>query len=320
MLFRKGEALQALTGATLAAFDKTGTLTKGAPQIAAIQCVADVTEDALLRIAAAIEAHSEHPLAKAVLNAAAARQIVLPHAIDIEAVPGQGLTGVVDGVRIYIGTSAYLNAQDISCAALIAPEGTALYVAKDGTLCGILRVTDTVKPEAKDIIDALHVRGFGTALLTGDTHTAASEIAAQTGVTEIAASLLPKDKVTTLKAFDKKTIFIGDGINDAPVLAAADVGIALGTGTDIAIESADIVLMSGDLNGVVKAIDISQATMRNIRQNLFWAFGYNVLLIPVAAGALYPFTGLLLSPMLAAGAMALSSVFVVTNALRLRWA
>lgn len=278
----------------------------------------------MLRLAAAAEAHSEHPVARAIVEAAGAD---LPETERVEAIPGFGITAIVEGRSLLAGADRLmaregvdLQGLDGKAAELAARGETPLYVALDGGVAALLGVSDPVKPGSRAAVDAFHAQGLKVAMLTGDNEGTARAIAAELGIDELRAGLLPGDKAGVLKelqAAHGPAAFAGDGINDAPALATAEAGIAIGTGTDVAIEAADVVLMTGDLRGVVNALHLSRATMRNIRQNPVWAFGCNILLIPVAAGVLYPFGGPLLSPMQAAGAMALSSVFVVTNALRL---
>ncbi len=299
ILFRKGEALQTLQDVTLIAFDKTGTLTFGKPRLTDLVPAPGEKADDLLRLAVA----------------------------DFQSVSGMGVAGVVERRKVAIGAARYMtslgfdaSAFDESAAALAEEGKTPFYVAVDGKARAILCVADELKPTTKPAIDALHAIGVKTAMITGDDARTANAIARRLGIDEVVAGVMPDGKVATLERLREgnKVAFVGDGVNDAPALAAADAGVAIGTGTDIAIEAADVVLMSGDLAKVPAALAISRATMRNIKQNLFWAFGYNALLVPVAAGALYPVNGMQLSPMLGAGAMALSSVFVLTNALRLR--
>ncbi|WP_375691856.1 heavy metal translocating P-type ATPase [Pseudooceanicola sp. LIPI14-2-Ac024] len=329
VLFRRGDALQSLQGVRAVAFDKTGTLTEGRPALTDLDVLAGFDAAEVLRLAAAAEAGSEHPLARAVVEAAAARDASpLPQAHDMQADPGFGLSATVEGRAILIGAARLMAREGIdhdaltpAADALAARGRTPLYVAIDGRAAALIGVADPVKPTARAAISALRARGIRTVMLTGDTAATARAVARELGLDEARAELLPVDKpeaIAALQADLGPAAFVGDGINDAPALARADVGIAMGTGTDIAIESADVVLMSGDPEAVVTALAVSARVMANIRQNLFWAFGYNTLLIPVAAGVLDPATGLLLSPMLAAGAMALSSLFVLGNALRLR--
>ncbi|MEL6518015.1 MAG: heavy metal translocating P-type ATPase [Pseudomonadota bacterium] len=324
VLFRKGEALQQLRAARVVAFDKTGTLTRGAPVLTRVATVEGWSEAAVLRLAAAVEARSEHPVAFAVVQGAQARGIAIPEVTAFAARVGQGAEASVDGRFVQVGTARWLGgagALQSDMEAGAARGETAFLVAVDGAVVAALAVADPAKPEAAGVIAGLKAQGLHVVMLTGDARATAEAIAAQMGIDAVMAELRPDGKQAALQALRDAhgtVAFVGDGINDAPALAEADVGIALGTGTDVAIEAADVVLMSGDMRGVTRARGISGAVMRNIRQNLFWAFAYNTALIPVAAGVLYPLTGTLLSPMLAAGAMALSSVFVVVNALRLR--
>jgi P-type Cu+ transporter len=327
VLFRKGEALQTLQDVTLIAFDKTGTLTFGKPRLTDLLPAPKENADALLRLAASVEAQSEHPVAAAIVAAAKDKGLALFPVEGFESVSGMGVAGRADRRKVAIGAARYMEALGFDIApfeeqaASLAQEGkTPFYVAVDGKVRAILCVADDLKPTTKPAIDALHAIGVKTAMITGDDARTANAIARRLGIDEVVAGVMPDGKVAALERLRQtnKIAFVGDGVNDAPALAAADAGIAIGTGTDIAIEAADVVLMSGDLAKVPAALALSRATMANIKQNLFWAFGYNALLIPVAAGALYPINGMQLSPMLGAGAMALSSVFVLTNALRLR--
>jgi heavy metal translocating P-type ATPase len=327
ILFRQGAALQNLRDVGVIAFDKTGTLTKGHPELTDFFVAPPFDEADVLGRAAAVEIHSEHPIGKAIVAAAKARHLTLPKAEDFEAVAGFGVAARVDEKKIALGADRFMQRLGIgidvfaSDTARLAAQGKSpLFVAIDGKLAAILAVADPVKPSAARTIAALKAEGLDCALVSGDKKATAEAIARGLGIDKVVAEVLPEGKVAAVESLRgaKKIAFVGDGINDAPALAAADVGIAVGTGTDIAIESADVVLMSGELDAVVSAVALSRATLRNIAQNLFWAFGYNVVLIPVAAGVLYPAFHTLLSPMLAAGAMACSSVFVVTNALRLR--
>lgn len=328
VLFRRGDALQTLRDATIIAVDKTGTLTQGKPALAHFATVDGFDRQELLALVAAVEARSEHPIADAIVAAAKEQGLKLADVSAFEAVPGFGLKAAVSGHEVAVGADRYMAklGHDVAVfaedAKRLGDEGQSpLYAAVDGKLAAILTVADPMKETTPAAIAALHEQGLTVAMITGDNRRTAQAIAKRLGIDEVVAEVLPDGKVEALKrlsAGGKRIAFVGDGINDAPALAAADVGIAIGTGTDIAIESADVVLMSGDLRGVANAIAISKATIRNISENLFWAFAYNVALIPVAAGILYPFTGTLLSPVLAAGAMALSSIFVLSNALRLR--
>ncbi len=325
ILFRKGEALQALQGVQVVAFDKTGTLTEGKPRLVAFHPAAGEQKEALLPLIAAVEASSEHPVARAIVAAAVGR--VLPVAEGFRASPGQGVSARVSGQEIVVGAAREMTARGIDIAAFadlaaaLADRGESpVYAARDGALIALLSVADAIKPTTPAAIAALKARGLTLAMITGDDARTARAIARDLGIDDVVAEVTPEGKVDAirrLKALGRMT-FVGDGINDAPALAEADVGVAMGTGTDVAIEAADVVLVGGRLPALDQAIGLSRATMRNIRQNLFWAFAYNAALIPVAGGLLYPTFGILLSPVLAAGAMALSSVFVLTNALRLK--
>lgn len=328
VLFRKGEALQALQGVQVIAFDKTCTLTTGRPELTDLSVADGFTEDEVLALVAAVEAQSEHPVARALVEAAAARGLSVARPNDFASVPGKGVAGEVTGRRIEVGADRYMTdlGHDIAAfaeaAARLGDEGkTPLYAAVDGKLAAIIAVADPIKPTTPAAIAALHEMGLKVAMISGDNRRTAVAVARRLGIDEVHAEVMPDGKVATinaLKAGGRRIAFVGDGVNDAPALASADVGLAVGGGADVAIESADVVLTGGDLRGAVSAVGLSRATMSNLRQNLAWAFGYNVLLIPVAAGLLYPGFGYMLSPMLAAGAMALSSVSVVLNALRLR--
>jgi len=328
VLFRKGEALQSLRDAKVVAVDKTGTLTEGKPALTDLELAAGFERSSVLALVAAVEAKSEHPIANAIVAAAAGEGIELPVVSDFESVTGFGVSAKVGGRRVDVGADRYMSdlGHDVATFGKIAErlgdEGKSpLYAAIDGRLAAIIAVADPIKPTTPAAIKALHDLGLKVAMITGDNARTAKAIAARLGIDEVVAEVLPDGKVEAVRRLRTqygKVAFVGDGINDAPALAQADVGLAIGTGTDIAIEAADVVLMSGSLQGVSNAIALSKATIGNIRQNLFWAFAYNTALIPVAAGALYPAYGILLSPVIAAGAMALSSVFVLGNALRLR--
>lgn len=328
VLFRKGEALQLLRDAKVVAVDKTGTLTEGHPALTDIAVAKGFDRDDVLARMAAVEAKSEHPVARAIVDAARKEGLAIPGVSDFASDTGYGVRATVNGDRIEVGADRYmiklgLDVDEFSdTAARLGNEGkTPLFVAIDGRIAAIVAVADPIKPSTPAAIAALHELGIKVAMITGDNRRTAEAIAAKLGIDEVVAEVLPEGKVETvrrLKAEYGSLAYVGDGINDAPALAEADVGLAIGTGTDIAIETADVVLMSGSLQGVPNAIALSKATIGNIRQNLFWAFAYNAALIPVAAGVLYPAWGILLSPVLAAGAMALSSVFVLGNALRLR--
>ncbi|WLS05682.1 heavy metal translocating P-type ATPase [Shinella oryzae] len=329
VLFRQGTALQTLEGTDIVAVDKTGTLTLGRPTLTRIVPAEGFGRDEVLALVAAAEMHSEHPIAAAIHGAAVAEGVALPAASGFVATSGQGIAAEVAGRRVDVGSTGFMAGLGLAVgafadeAARLAAEGASpLYAAIDGRLAALFAVTDPVKPTTREAIAALKALGIEVAMITGDNRGTAQAVAASLGIDRVMAEVLPDGKVAAVRELSaggaKKVAFVGDGINDAPALAAADTGIAIGTGTDVAIESADVVLMAGDMRGVATGIGLSRATMRNIRQNLFWAFGYNVALVPVAAGLLYPSFGIQLSPALAAGAMALSSVFVVTNALRLK--
>ncbi|MFL5184241.1 MAG: heavy metal translocating P-type ATPase [Microvirga sp.] len=328
VLFRQGEALQSLKEVGVVALDKTGTLTQGRPELTDFVAASGFSEAETLRLVAAVETRSEHPIAQAIAAAAERRGLDLPSTDSFEAVPGFGVSAMVEGRKVDVGADRFMTKLGLTVstfadsAARLGAEGKSpLYAAIDGKLAAIVAVADPIKPSTPEAVAALHALGLKVAMITGDNRKTAEAIAKRIGIDEVAAEVLPDGKVAVVKRLRQshgKIAFVGDGINDAPALAEADIGIAIGTGTDIAIESADVVLMSGDVRGVVNAIALSKATIRNIQQNLFWAFAYNVLLIPVAAGVLYPVNGTLLSPIFAAGAMALSSVFVLGNALRLR--
>jgi heavy metal translocating P-type ATPase len=328
VLFRKGEALQTLQEAKVVALDKTGTLTKGKPELTDFKVQAGFNEIELLNLVASVEKQSEHPVAQAIVKSATSRGASLSEIHDFEAVPGFGVSAKVNDKLVHVGADRYMTRLGLNVAefadeaARLGDEGkTPLYAAVGGKLAAIIAVADPIKEGTPEAINALHKQGFKVAMITGDNKRTANAIAKQLGIDEVLAEVLPdgkSDAVKELQAKGYKVAFVGDGINDAPALAQADVGLAIGTGTDIAIETADVILMSGDLRGVPNAIALSRATLRNIKLNLFWAFAYNVLLIPVAAGLLYPVNGWLLSPVLAGAAMGLSSVFVLSNALRLR--
>ncbi|MCQ4103285.1 heavy metal translocating P-type ATPase [Erwinia persicina] len=328
VLFRKGEALQALRDVSVVALDKTGTLTKGRPELTDLVPAEGFEYKEVLALVAAIETRSEHPIAEAIVAAAKQQDITLASVESFEAVPGFGVSAQVAGRTVAVGADRYMTQLGLDVNSLqptarrLGEQGKSpLYAAIDGRLAAIIAVADPIKETTPEAIRALHALGLKVAMITGDNKATAAAIARQLGIDEVAAEVLPDGKVAALKKFranGARVAFVGDGINDAPALAESDVGLAIGTGTDVAIEAADVVLMSGDLRCVADAIALSQATIRNIKQNLFWAFAYNALLIPVAAGLLYPLNGMLLSPMFAAAAMALSSVFVLGNALRLK--
>ncbi len=328
VLFRRGEALQTLRSADVVVLDKTGTLTRGRPELTDLTVAGGHERAEVLAAIAAVEALSEHPIAEAIVEAARKEGIEPGPVSGFEAMPGHGARASVGGRRIAVGSDRMMSdlGLDVSGfaaeAARLGDEGrTPVYAALDGELVAILAVADAAKPSSAAAVKELHGLGLRVAMVTGDNRRTAEAVARKLGIDEVSAEVLPDGKVEAirrLRSGGRRVAFVGDGINDAPALAEADVGIAIGTGTDVAIESAEVVLMSGDLAGVVNAVALSRATIRNIKQNLFWAFGYNVVLIPLAAGVLYPAYGLLLSPMVAAGAMAFSSVFVLGNALRLK--
>ena len=327
VLFRKGEALQALQDVRVVAFDKTGTLTEGRPRLTDLHLAPGFDRAPVLAVVAAVEANSEHPIARAIVAAAVEEGLTLPEVTGFASLTGYGVVAKAGGSRIEIGADRYMTKLGLDVApfaeitARLADEGKSpLYAAIDGRLAAILAVADPIKETTPQAIRALHALGLKVAMITGDNARTARAIARQLGIDEVVAEVLPDGKLAAVKRLKAlgPLAYVGDGINDAPALAEADVGLAVGTGTDIAIEAADVVLMTGRLTAVSDAIALSKATMRNIRQNLFWAFAYNAALIPVAAGVLWPAFGILLSPVFAAGAMALSSVFVLGNALRLR--
>lgn len=328
ILFRKGEALQLLQEAQVVAVDKTGTLTEGKPQLTDFHVQAGFEQTQLLSWVAAVEAKSEHPIAFAIVEAAQQQGLSLPAVSDFDSIVGSGVKGQVNGQWLHIGADRYMHQLGLSTTAFdqvavrLGQEGkTPLYVAVEDQLAAIIAVADPIKDSTFAAIEALHQLSVKVAMITGDNRHTAEAIARQLKIDTVVAEVLPEGKVDSVRELQQqygRLAFVGDGINDAPALAQADVGLAIGTGTDVAIEAADVVLMSGSLKGIPNAIALSQATIRNIRQNLFWAFVYNVALIPIAAGVLYPLWGILLSPMFAAGAMALSSVFVLGNALRLK--
>ncbi|HRP96574.1 MAG TPA: heavy metal translocating P-type ATPase, partial [Rhodocyclaceae bacterium] len=320
VLFRKGDALQLLREADVVALDKTGTLTVGRPELTDLVTAEGFADEEVLALVAAVERRSEHPIAEAIVAAARARGLELADAQGFEATAGHGVRATVSGRTVEIGADRLMRRLGLDVdlfaaqAERLGDEGKSpLYAAIDGRLAAIVAVADPLKPTSVQAVRALHALGLRVAMITGDNARTAHAIARQAGIDEVVAEVLPDGKVEALKKLrrgGRRVAFVGDGINDAPALAEADVGIAIGTGTDVAIESADVVLMSGDLAGVPRAVALSRATMRNIAQNLFWAFAYNTALIPLAAGVLYAPAGVLLSPIFAAAAMSLSSVFV----------
>ena len=326
-LFRDGSALETMARVQVVVLDKTGTLTKGRPELADYELF-DFPESELFALVASAEDQSEHPIAQALVAAARARNLEFPRAESVNAEAGHGLDARVRGKRVQIGTDRYMHKLGIDSARAAeaaerfgARAQTPIHVAVDGQLVALLAVSDPLKEGSPEAIRALRELGLEVAMLTGDSQRTAAAVAKQVGIDRVLAEVLPGDKageVKRLQAEGLRVAFVGDGINDAPALAQADVGIAIGTGTDIAIESGDVILMSGDLRGIFNAISLARRTLRTIRMNFFWAYAYNVALIPLAAGALFPVLHLLLNPMLAAAAMSVSSVFVVTNSLRLR--
>lgn len=329
VLFRKGEALQALQEVKVIAVDKTGTLTEGKPTLTDFHVQPGFEREQVLRIVASVEAKSEHPIALAIVQAAEQQNISLLPITTFDSVTGFGIKAEVEGQAVHIGADRYMQQLGLDVtpfkdeAAHLGQEAkTPIYVAIDQKLAAIIAVADPIKDTTYATIAGLHQLGLKVAMITGDNRHTAQAIAAKLHIDQVIAEVLPDGKVDAIRQLQQqygRVAFVGDGINDAPALAQADVGLAIGTGTDVAIEAADVVLMSGSLQGVPNAIALSQATIKNIRQNLFWAFFYNIALIPIAAGVLYPAFGILLSPIFAAGAMALSSVFVLGNALRLKY-
>jgi Cu+-exporting ATPase len=328
IFIKSGEALEMVHRLTTIVLDKTGTITKGEPTVTDIVSVGRLNEEEILRIAASAEMGSEHPLGKAIVKKAMEKEVSIENIENFNALPGYGLEVTLKNIKVLMGNlqlmkerGIYLNNIEKDWDLLSSQGKTCIFLALDGKLEGIIALSDTLKDGSLEAISALKGLGLEVVMLTGDNARTAEGIARKVGVDRIISEVMPKEKlneVNRLKAEGKKVGMVGDGINDAPALVQADVGIAIGTGTDVAIESADIVIISGDLRGVVTAIALSRATIRNVKQNLFWAFAYNMILIPVAAGALFPFFGVLLNPIFAAGAMGLSSITVVSNALRLK--
>jgi len=328
VLIKNAEALERMEKVDTLVVDKTGTLTEGKPKVVAVVTAEGFTADELLRLAASLERASEHPLANAVVAEAKARNLVLINPSDFDSPVGKGVVGKVEGRRIAIGNAAFLKERGVLIEALDAKAeelrrdgATAIFVGIDSAAAGIIAIADPVKANTPDALRALKDAGIKIIMLTGDNRVTAEAVARRLGLDEVAAEVLPDQKsavVTRLRAQGRVVAMAGDGVNDAPALAAADVGIAMGTGTDVAIESAGVTLLRGDLTGIVRARRLSEATMRNIRQNLFFAFIYNAAGVPVAAGVLYPVFGVLLSPIIAAAAMAASSISVIGNALRLK--
>jgi P-type Cu+ transporter len=328
ILIRGGEALEGTRRVNAIVLDKTGTLTRGKPAVTQVLALNGVSEHELLRLAAAAEVGSEHPLAEAIVNRARELELDLPRAEHFEAVAGQGVQATIDGRELLLGNQLLMQSSGVHLDGLVDRAGevaqrgaTPMYIALDGEPVGILAVADTLKPESREAVDELRALGLEVWMLTGDNRATAEAIGAQAGIDRVLAEVLPEqkaDKIKALQASGKTVAMVGDGINDAPALAQADLGIAIGTGTDVAMAASDITLIGGDLRSIVTGIGLSRKTVGVIKQGLFWAFAYNVVLIPVAMGLLYPLLGVLLNPVLAAAAMAMSSVSVVTNALRLR--
>ena len=328
VLIKNAEALERFEKVDTIVVDKTGTLTEGKPRVIAVRTLPGHAESDVLRLAASLERGSQHPLGAAILLAAKARGLPLAAVEDFDAPVGKGVTGSVDGQRVVIGNARILQEAGIEVGALaveadrLRQEGaTAIFVAIRGEAAGVIAIADPIKSTTPGAVAALKAAGIRVVMLTGDNATTAKAVAAKLGITEVEADVLPQDKsrvVERLRKEGRVVAMAGDGVNDAPALAAADVGVAMGTGTDVAMQSAGVTLVKGDLNGIVRARQLSAATMANIRQNLFFAFVYNAAGIPIAAGVLYPVFGILLSPIVGAAAMALSSVSVIGNALRLR--
>jgi Cu+-exporting ATPase len=326
VLIKNAEALETMEKVDTLVVDKTGTLTEGKPKLVSISSPQRDGADELLRLAASLERASEHPLAAAVVAGAIEKKLALSEPKDFSSTPGKGVRGMVDGHPVAIGNVAFMfeigaMTHGSAYGTLKVRGGTTLLVAIDGKLAGTLTVSDPVKPGARSAVDELKKNHLGIVMLTGDRRDTAAEIAQALGISEFEAEILPERKSEVIQKLQQQgrvVAMAGDGINDAPALAQADVGIAMGTGTDVAMESGGITIVKGDLTGILRARKLSQATMRNIRQNLFFAFIYNALGVPLAAGVLYPFFGILLSPIFAAAAMSFSSVSVITNALRLR--
>ena len=327
-MIRSGEALEAAGKIDTVLLDKTGTLTQGEPALTDVIPRNGFPESDLLRLAAAAEADSEHPIGRAIVRGAQARGVAIPWAAEFHSITGGGVRAVVEGRAVLVGTAEMLAqagvplGSDEATATTLAAQGrTPLYAAIDGQLAGVLAVADTVRPEAADTVAAMRRLGLRVLMLTGDRPETAQAVARAVGIDEVRARVRPDGKAAVVRELQAKgatVVMAGDGINDAPALAQADLGIAMGAGADIAMAAGDITLVRSDLRGVLTAVRLSRRTLRTIKQNLAWAFGYNILLIPIAAGVLYPVLGLQLDPMLAACAMALESLSVVGNSLRLR--
>ena len=328
VLFRNAEAIEVLRSVDTLVVDKTGTLTRGKPELTSVVAMSGIDENELLRLAASVERASEHPLAAAIIAGAESRGVRVEAAKQFESITGKGVFGVVDGRRVFLGNRALLDEIRVQGGELVAQAEelrgggqTVMFVVVDGKAAGLIGVADPIKETTLDAIRELHATGLRIVMLTGDSATTANAVARELGIDDVIAEVLPEQKADAISRLQKEgrvVAMAGDGINDAPALAQAEVGIAMGTGTDVAMEAADVTLVKGDLRGIVRARRLSNATMANIRQNLFFAFIYNALGVPIAAGVLYPFFGVLLSPMIAAAAMSFSSVSVIGNALRLR--
>jgi Cu+-exporting ATPase len=328
VLVRNAAALERLAAVNTLVVDKTGTVTEGKPTLTGVEAAQGFDDGEVLRLAAALEAGSEHPLAEAILHGAEAKGLAFDKAQDFESVTGQGVKGRVADRDILLGNARLMEASGIDVAPLAGAAETrrqngetVMFLAAGGKLAGIVAVADPIKESAADSIAKLHALGLRIVMATGDNETTATAVASKLGIDEVHAGLRPEEKLTLIEDLQKKGAVVamaGDGINDAPALARADVGIAMGTGADVAMESAGLTLLKGDLRGVVRGVNLARATMRNIKQNLFFAFFYNAIGVPIAAGVLYPVAGILLSPIIAAAAMSMSSVSVVGNALRLR--
>jgi Cu+-exporting ATPase len=328
VLIRNAEALETLAKVDILVVDKTGTLTEGKPRLMSVTPSPDFSETELLKLVAGLEQGSEHPLAAAIVSGSQDKGIVPAKAQDFRSLTGKGVTGTVEGRVVSVGTARFLNESNIETTALSAQaeplrlEGqTVMFAAIDGKPAGLLGVADPVKSSTPEAIDLLHHEGLRIVMLTGDNRTTAEAVARRLHIDDVHAEVLPEQKTAVIKRFQSEghvVAMAGDGINDAPALAQAQVGIAMGTGTDVAMESAGVTLVKGDLRAIARARRLSRGTMRNIRQNMFFAFIYNILGGPIAAGILYPFVGVLLSPMIASAAMTFSSVSVIANALRLR--
>jgi Cu+-exporting ATPase len=327
ILVKNAEALQKLESVNTIVIDKTGTLTEGKPKVVDLSVAASISEQELLRLVGSLERHSEHPIAKAIVDRCRQQAIPIKSATSYQAKPGFGATALVDEKMVLVGNALYLAEHKIAIDSFAEPyreltkkSQTVIFAALDKKLVGLIALADKAKPEAKELVSRLNKKGYRLVVLTGDSQEATASLCKQVGVVEYKAELTPQQKARQIKQMQDEGACVamaGDGINDAPALATANVGIAMGNGTDIAIDSADLVLLKGDLKALDRAITLSQAMMSNIRQNLWLAFLYNALAIPIAAGALYPICGLTLSPMIASAAMSLSSVSVIANALRL---